>query len=171
VPALPPPPDLPETPAQVEDAIYLGLGTAIGPVYTAAIAGMPAYTAGGFALRPACGAFGTANAVEGLGSEYVQVPAYVVIALGPALIMCYGAAQPGPADPVLAQADAAAGPTISEIYESALTTVRLQVLGQVPGLVTSEAVAVCIVPALLGPITASIPPPANRVGPFAVLCG
>jgi hypothetical protein len=170
VPVLPPLPETPPIPAPVTDALYSGLSTALAPAYTAAHAAMPAATAVGFALRPECAALQLTNAAMGLASGFVQAPLPLVIVLGPAFILCYASAQPGPADPVLQQVDAATGSTLEDIYNSALQQINSEVGSQIPGLAHAELIPVCNASYLLGDTWAAMPAPLYRVKPHRLAC-
>jgi hypothetical protein len=166
-PSVPPTPTLPP---EVQNAVDDALITALSPAYTAAHAAMPAATAVGFALRPGCATIDLSGVATGLASGLVQLPVPLVLVLGPALILCYAAGQPGPADPVFQQADYAAGPTLADLYNSAVDQVITPIRSAVPGLVRAELSPTCLVAVLVAGVPAALPPPSNRVDLSRAAC-
>jgi hypothetical protein len=164
VPGVPGVPALPPIPAPVQGAINEAQQTIVPVMVVAALAAQPAANAAGFALRPPCGAYGTAILLVAIAGGGLPVSPGIVST--PIFIMCGATYQPGPADPAFQQVDAAAGPQVSEgwgmvqpqLYD-ALTPAR-------PNL--SEA---CSVIGLMGSTPRQVPMPLKRINVVKVACG
>jgi hypothetical protein len=164
VPGVPGVPSAPPIPPQVQGAIDQAQHTVVPVLVDAAIAAQPAANAGGFALRPPCGAYGTAILLVAIAGGGLPVSPGVVST--PIFIMCGASYDTGPADAAFADVDAQAGPQVSEGWGmvqpqayDALTPVR-------PNL--SEA---CTVIGLMGSTPRQVPPPLNRINVVKVACG
>lgn len=164
---LPPVPQVPrvDLPEPVADAAVTAIDTVLPVIGNAAIQARPAATAIGFGLRAPCAAVGGATFVLALGSSIVVLPVPTGVFLGPAVIFCSGAFQPGPADPAMEQVDAAAGPAFEEQGTA--------VLDQVEGAIAparSELDQGCGVVKIFGEVPKQLPMPLNRLDYIAVFC-
>jgi hypothetical protein len=166
VPDLPPTPELPPVPEPVADALGQAQSTVVPLLSEAALAAEPVANAGGFVLRPACSGAGSAVVTAALLGAVLPLPVSPALVLTPVFIMCGASFEPGPADPVLDQVDAAAGPAV----EDAMQPVIDQAAGAMAPLRPSLSEA-CTVLALFSPAQGELPPPADRIDVFGVVCG
>ena len=165
VPPLPELPATPELPAPLVDAIAQAQDLIIPVLIQGSDAAAPAANAGGFALRPGCSAvaFPLLLAVSA-GGDLPFSPGAV---LTPYFVTCGAAAADGPADPVFAHVDDAAGnelessltPVLDQVHDAAIMPVR-------PSL--NDA---CGALAVIGTAPNQVPPPLKRFDAYEFLCG
>ena len=166
---VPPLPQVPEPPAQVTDLENMIVGTAVPAVNQAAVMAGPSVTPAGFALRSPCGVAGGLIVVLAIAGIAVPLPVGLPVgpatALAPALIMCSYAYDAGPADSVFTTVDGAVGPTISDGIDTVVASG-----GDGIGTIRSTVGPGCLAALVLEPGFTDLPPPANRVDPFHVVC-
>ncbi|MGH2759829.1 MAG: hypothetical protein ACRDKJ_09735 [Actinomycetota bacterium] len=163
VPALP---ELPEAPEEVTGAVNEVQNVVVPIMVDAAIAGQPAAQAVGFALRPGCSGAGTAVIVAALLGSTLPLPVSPGLVMSPAFIMCGAAFAEGPADPLLAQVDGAAGPPVEDAAAPVLDQLSTAIAPVRPNL--SEG---CTALALFGSAPEELPPPSNRLDVVGAVCG
>jgi hypothetical protein len=166
VPGVPgvPVPDVPPVPAPVYDAYSDARGTIVPVLVDAAVAGQPAANAAGFALRPACANAGTAVLLIAIGGGSLPVsPAFVSV---PLFVFCGGAWEPGPADPVLKDVDAAVGPQLSSQLKPVMTQASDALAPVRPNIA-----AACGALSLVGSPTKYAPKPLHRITATKPVCG
>lgn len=164
VPPVPPVPRI-ELPQPITDATVTAIDTVLPIVGNAAIQARPAATLIGFGLRAPCAAVGGATFVVALGSSVVVLPVPTGVFLGPAVIFCSGAFQPGPADPVMKQLDAALGPGVEDQGSAALEQIESAVAPVKPSLDQG-----CGVLKIFAEVPRQLPMPLHRLDYLAVFC-
>jgi hypothetical protein len=165
---LPPTPELPriELPEPVADAVIQGIDTVVPVVGQTAIQLRPVATAGGFALRMPCAVAGGGTFLLALGSSLVVLPIPTGIFLGPAIIFCSGAFEPGPGDPLLAQVDGVVGPMLEEQAAPVMDQLGAAFAPARPNL--DEG---CGVVRIFSNVPKQAPPPFHRLDWIALVCG
>ena len=164
VPAVPELPATPAFPAPLVEAIGQAEELIIPVLIQGSDAAAPAANAGGFALRPGCSAvaFPLLLAISAGG----DLPFSPGAMLTPYFVTCGAASSDGPADPVFAQIDAAAGaqlesglqPVIDQAHDAVIMPVR-------PSL--NDA---CGALAVIGTAPNQVPPPFSRFDSYEFLC-
>ncbi len=158
-PGVPAPPAAPGVPPEVTDAVNDANAQVRPYLLQGAAAAQAAVNAAGFALRPACVHGSTLALAISLGG----LPVKSGVVVTPYTALCKGAMKPGPADPVLAQGDAAVGPTLQQGAEPVLEQANTVVEPQ------RETLALlCIALSLAGP--SALPPPVSRFNPTYEVC-
>jgi hypothetical protein len=165
VPAIPELPATPDLPQPLIEAIAQAEELIVPVLIQGSDAASPAANAGGFALRPGCSAvaFPLLLAVSAGG----DLPFSPGAMLTPYFVTCGAASADGPADPVFAQVDGAAGaqlesglqPVIDQVHDGVITPVR-------PSL--NDA---CGALAIIGTAPNQVPPPFSRFDSYELLCG
>lgn len=159
-------PETPQVPEPVTDALAEVQATLIPVLTEAALAAEPAANALGFALRPGCSGAGTVVVVGALLGATLPLPVSPGLVLTPVFIMCGAAFSEGPADPVLEQVDAAAGPAFEDAAQPVLDQLATALAPARPNL--SEA---CSAASLFGSAPQQLPPPLHRLALLAAICG
>ncbi|HYZ91564.1 MAG TPA: hypothetical protein VFA34_04115 [Actinomycetota bacterium] len=164
---LPPTPQVPQVPLPepVPSTVIQVIDTAVPIVGQTAIALRPAVIPVGFALRAPCAGLGAAGFVLALGSSVVVTPFPTGVLIGPALILCSGAFEPGPADPVLQQLDDATGDMVEEQTDPVLEQLSGAADPAKPQL--DEG---CGVIKIFAEAPRQAPPPVHRIDAIGVLC-
>ncbi|MGH2758002.1 MAG: hypothetical protein ACRDKJ_00395 [Actinomycetota bacterium] len=165
---LPPTPQLPriDLPAPVADAVIQAIDTVLPVVGQTAIQLRPVATAGGFALRMPCAAAGGGTFLFALASSLVVLPIPTGIFLGPALVFCSGAFEPGPGDPLLAQVDGVIGDPLEEAAAPVVDQLGAALAPARPNL--DEG---CGVVRIFSSVPTQAPPPLHRFNWVALVCG
>jgi hypothetical protein len=164
---LPPTPQVPYVPIPepIPSTVIQVIDTVVPVVGQTAIALRPAVIPVGFALRAPCAGLGGVGFVLALGSSLVVTPFPTGVLFGPALILCSGAFEPGPADPVLDQVDDATGAAVEEQSATALGQLSDALEPAKPQL--DEG---CGVIKIFGEAQRQAPPPLHRVDVIGVAC-
>ncbi|HYZ92054.1 MAG TPA: hypothetical protein VFA34_06630 [Actinomycetota bacterium] len=168
VPSLPSVPSVPDVPIPEPVAETLGevQGMIVPILVDGAQAASPAANALGFGLRPACAGAGTIIVAGALLGAALPLPINPGLGLTPAFVLCGAAFEPGPADAVFEQADAAAGEQVEDasktVLEPAATTIAP---------LRQTLSSVCTVVALGSSTPKYFPAPLNRPDYVGTLCG
>lgn len=165
---LPPTPQLPaiELPEPVADTVIQGIDTVVPVVGQTMIQLRPVATATGFALRMPCAVAGGGTFLLALGSSLVVLPIPTGIFLGPAIVFCSGAFEPGPADPLVMQVDGVIGGPLEDAAAPAVDQAGAALAPAQPNL--DEG---CGVVRVFGNVPKQAPPPLHRFDWIALVCG
>lgn len=154
---------VPELPPEVTDQLTTVQDTTFPVLVQVATAAQPVMTVAGFAFRPVCGSPGLSVAlVLALG----QVPLQPGFVTTPVNLVCAGAFGIGPADPVFAAVDAAAGQQLQASLDPVLDQVGAGLEPARPNL--AEA---CSVIGVAAPPTYFLPMPVGRFDVTREVCG
>ena len=165
---LPPTPQLPriELPEPVADAVIQGIDTVLPVVGQTMIQLRPVATAGGFALRMPCAVAGGGTFLLALGSSLVVLPIPTGIFLGPAIVFCSGAFEPGPGDPLMAQVDGVIGAPLEDAAAPVVDQLGAALAPSRPNV--DEG---CGVVRVFGNVPEQAPPPFHRFDWIELVCG
>jgi hypothetical protein len=154
---------VPELPPEAQDALAQAQDVLFPVLVQVATASQPVMTAGGFAARPVCGSPGTSLV---LVLALQQVPLEPGFVSTPLNLVCAGAFGVGPADPVFATVDGAAGEQLQASLDPVLDQVGTSLEPARPNMA-----AACLAFGVAMPPTYFLPLPLGRFDVTREVCG